>query len=48
MSIRFRHVIEHIPELSMVEDLLELKCFPPEILIALLDRGACRPPDPRR
>ncbi|MBP2145346.1 hypothetical protein J2129_000800 [Methanofollis sp. W23] len=38
--------IEHIPKLSRVEDLLELKCFLLEILHTILDRGAGRPPDP--
>ncbi|MBP2144639.1 hypothetical protein J2129_000093 [Methanofollis sp. W23] len=31
----------------MVEDLLELKCFPPEILNALLNRGLAAPRTPR-
>ncbi|MDD3623073.1 MAG: hypothetical protein PHQ81_11790 [Methanofollis sp.] len=31
---------EHIPKLSRVEGLLELKCFLPEILNALLHRGS--------
>jgi len=37
-------IIEHIPQLSRVEDLLKLKCFIPEILNPLLSRGGGTPP----